>query len=258
MKTYSKDYQSKVNFDNVQTLLKKAIDTWSVKAPSLDGYYAKELGDLFRYKSKKVMDTAYKWLFDNHQSSYFPVPAKWKEAIKYAEMMTSSSNDCGDWLTLTQVGESLTYRFITKLDKQVLDLVKNFEHSAMIDNFKAKNCWSGIRDDYTYMPNSLTAYVVEIFRKQFVILNNIPADLPANTDKAYCNSAEFRDITLHKGFVSLDLLRQKDVDELIAREQTRNEILKDSEFSKSYSPENVIKRLGKLFKMGRYTTKLTH
>lgn len=246
MKTfYSKNYQDKVNQDNVETLLKKAVDTWSVRAPLLDGLYAKELGDLFRHKKKKIMDTAYQWLFGNHNSPYFPAPAKWKEAIKYAEMMTSPSNDYGDWLEKIQVED----RFITKLDKRVLDLVKDFEQSELIDKFKTMNCWDKIREDYTCTLDSLTGYVVEILKKQFVILNKIAVDLPHTmTDQAYCNSPEFREKTLNKGFVSLDLLREQDIDQLLKKEQKRNEILKNSEFFNNYSIENIVKGLTKNLK----------
>jgi len=211
---YSSDYKEKVNLENSQDLLKNALDTWSLKAPDPDGFFAKEILKLFRYKPKEVMDTAYGWLFENHNSSYFPNSTKWAEAIKYAEMMTSTSNNSGDWLTVVKVGD----RFITKLDKHILDLVKDFENSPMIDKFKAMKCWDKIREDYTYTPNSLTAYVVEIFRKQFVILNKIPVSLPCDmVDKSYYNSNEFREKTLEKGFVSLDLLRKQDIDALVKR-----------------------------------------
>ena len=78
----SSEYKDTVNQQNVADLLFKAAGTWKMQAPKSDDPYAKEVGRLFRYKSKQIMDKAYQYLFQIHKSNYFPYPAKWVEALK--------------------------------------------------------------------------------------------------------------------------------------------------------------------------------
>ena len=206
--------KSRKNLETIDLILNKACDLWKKSAPDEGDTLYREIVDILRFNKELTIKDTYKYLVRTHKSGFFPVPAIWFEALEYAKQhptITSLSQD--NWLDYVTVGDNKSFRKITRYEKEVIDLVKTFGNCHPLGiEAKAKGYWNEPGANYSFIPSGFTAYVIDIFRTQFVIINKIRAGFCIYAaDRNYCNSFEFKKKTLENGKVSAELLRSEDI-----------------------------------------------
>ena len=146
-------------------ILQRASEVWSASAPKQGSEIANDLANRMAWKKQEVIENAFQYLKDNHETNFFPKPAKWDKALKYAE-----SNSFNAGVNVDILKEIFfKNRMMKEYDKMIIEQLETFIQMEMAKRAIKERYIGAIYENGAVAPYGLLNYLYELLMIQLWI-----------------------------------------------------------------------------------------
>jgi hypothetical protein len=217
----------------ILSILQRASEVWSASAPKQGSEIARDLAHRMAWKKQEVIERAFQELKDNHETNFFPKPAKWDKALKFAE-----SNYRGGGKNIDSLNSSFFRgRLVSNWEIEVINQLEiiaemEFGRAAIEGGY-----WGAIYGNGVIVPVGIAYYMYRILSSQVFILKvwpvNDSASLPflniaefsysENIEfRAWLKSEEFLEKVKNYGMINVKIFREQDIEKIKLKSSKNN------------------------------------
>lgn len=219
----------------IVSILERASQVWTAGAPRQGSEIANDLANRMAWKKQEVIESAFKYLRDTHETNFFPKPAKWDKALKYAESNYFSGSSSVDLFREV----FFKGRMVKEYDKMIIEQLETFIQMDMAKRAIDERYIGAIYENGAVAPFGLLNYLYELLMiqlfvaKVWLVDNNAKRPQREIEEFSESENKDFRDWVKDKEFIDsvsksapMNILaaRKSDVEIIKAKRKIANEI----------------------------------